>query len=70
MPATPAASAPWQEVEEQAYHAWREWPIWLVLRARELAPHSAAGRPQRTASGAAPAAETAQSPSTTPEEGR
>jgi hypothetical protein len=28
---------PWQQIEEQAYHAYREWPIWLVLRARELA---------------------------------
>ena len=31
--------APWQELELQAYHAYREWPIWLVLRERELAAH-------------------------------
>jgi hypothetical protein len=30
-------SAPWQDLEEQAYHAYREWPVWLVLRERELA---------------------------------
>lgn len=28
---------PWQELEQQAYHAYREWPIWLCLRQRELA---------------------------------
>ena len=30
-------SGPWQDLEEQAYHAYREWPVWLVLRERELA---------------------------------
>ena len=29
---------PWQAIEEQAYHAYREWPIWLALREREPAP--------------------------------
>ena len=29
-------SHPWQALEEEAYHAFREWPIWLVLREREL----------------------------------
>ena len=28
---------PWQQIEEQAFHAFREWPLWLVLRERELA---------------------------------
>ena len=28
---------PWQQIEEQAFHAFREWHVWLVLRARELA---------------------------------
>ncbi|RMG74247.1 MAG: hypothetical protein D6711_09205 [Chloroflexi bacterium] len=28
---------PWQQIEEQAFHAFREWPLWLVLRQRELA---------------------------------
>ena len=27
---------PWQQIEQQAFHAYREWPIWLVLRQREL----------------------------------
>lgn len=30
------AAHPWQALEEEAYHAFREWPIWLVLREREL----------------------------------
>ncbi len=36
---------PWQQIEEQAFHAFREWPLWLVLRERELAQqaHSASG---------------------------
>jgi hypothetical protein len=32
-----ASPAPWQDLEQQAYHAYREWPIWLLLRERELA---------------------------------
>lgn len=28
---------PLQQIEEQAFHAFREWPLWLVLRERELA---------------------------------
>lgn len=28
---------PWQQIEEQAFHAFREWPLWLVLRECELA---------------------------------
>lgn len=27
---------PWHQIEEQAFHAYREWPLWLVLRQREL----------------------------------
>jgi hypothetical protein len=34
---------PWQQIEEQAFHGFREWPLWLVLRQRELAQQ--AGRP-------------------------
>ncbi|MBE2270206.1 MAG: hypothetical protein IAE80_18350 [Anaerolinea sp.] len=38
MPKKPTPSpAPWQDLEQQAYHAYREWPIWLLLRERELA---------------------------------
>ena len=44
MPAKNAASAPWQDLEKQAYHAYREWPIWLALRERELADRGAAAR--------------------------
>ena len=29
----------WHAIEEQAYHAFREWPIWLVLRQIELSQH-------------------------------
>lgn len=34
-----ASPAPWPDLEQQAYHAYREWPLWLVLRARELQLH-------------------------------
>ncbi|MBE2272327.1 MAG: hypothetical protein IAE80_29095 [Anaerolinea sp.] len=34
---TTPSPAPWQELEAQAYHAYREWHVWLVLRERELA---------------------------------
>jgi hypothetical protein len=29
----------WQDIEEQALDAYREWPIWLVIREKELAIH-------------------------------
>ena len=29
----------WQDIEEQAFHAYREWSLWLVLRIRELQAH-------------------------------
>lgn len=28
-----------QEIEEQAFHAYREWPVWLILREKELDAH-------------------------------
>jgi len=40
------AASPFQALEEEAYHAFREWPVWLVLRERELAAHL---RPHLTA---------------------
>lgn len=57
-----AAAAPWQELEEQAYHAYREWPVWLVLRERELGRHLSnarltIGRAERHSTGTARAAE-------------
>ena len=32
----------WQDIEEQAFHAYREWSLWLVLRGRELQAHQTA----------------------------
>ena len=29
-------TSPWQDLEKQAYHAYREWHLWLMLRMREL----------------------------------
>ena len=57
MPTKATATAPWQELETQAYHAFREWHLWLVLRERELADRLAAGRADKYAPGAAAAAE-------------
>ena len=31
--------SPFQALEQEAYQAYREWPIWLVLRRRELETH-------------------------------
>lgn len=28
--------SPFHALEVEAYHAFREWPIWLMLRLREL----------------------------------
>lgn len=25
-----------QQIEQQAFHAFREWPLWLVMRMNEL----------------------------------
>lgn len=33
------SESPFQALEEEAYHAYREWPLWLVLRERDLAAH-------------------------------
>jgi hypothetical protein len=44
---------PWRQIEEQAFHAFREWPLWLVLRERDLAQQTA-----RPMSGAASATDT------------
>jgi hypothetical protein len=37
----PVSSSPFQAMEEEAYHAFREWPILLVMRQKELAMHLA-----------------------------
>lgn len=47
---------PWQQIEEQAFHAFREWPLWLVLRERELAnrvPQPSSGQASAPAAGRA-----------------
>jgi len=31
-----------RETEKAAYHAYREWPVWLILRLKELAALKAA----------------------------
>ena len=51
---TPSTS-PFKVMEEEAYHAFLEWPVWLVLREKELAAYLAEARPpaeQRGAAGA------------------
>lgn len=57
MPTKTTAATPWQELEKQAYHAYREWHLWLALRERELSERGAAGRAGQRAPGTAPAAE-------------
>ncbi len=42
---TPSTS-PFKVMEEEAYHAFLEWPVWLVLREKELATYRAANRTQ------------------------
>ena len=39
--AKPVSSSPFQAMEAEAYHAFREWPILLVMRQKELAMHLA-----------------------------
>lgn len=39
MARKPNRLTPWQEMELQAYHAYREWPLFLKLRLRELRRH-------------------------------
>ncbi len=72
MPTKATAAAPWQELETQAYHAFREWHLWLILRERELAHRSpndrrTAGRTDQRAPGTAAAAERPERPTTIPE---
>jgi hypothetical protein len=53
-----AVASPFQALETEAYHAFREWPLWLVLRDRELGAHLAAAGAARhpsTAEAARPA---------------
>ena len=66
MPTKATAAAPWQDLEKQAYHAYREWHLWLVLRERELAERGAAGRADKRAPGTASAAEKPERKTTVP----
>lgn len=43
--ARPLSTSPFKVMEEEAYHAFLEWPVWLVLREKELAAYLAAHRP-------------------------
>ena len=49
-----STESPFQALEEEAYHAFREWPVWLVLRERELDAHLKAQRPVTIAPISAP----------------
>ena len=43
--AKPSSTSPFKAMEEEACHAFLEWPVWLVLREKELAAYLAADRP-------------------------
>lgn len=40
------STSPFQAMEEEAYQAFLEWPIWLALREKELANYLAADQSQ------------------------
>jgi hypothetical protein len=51
----PHSTSPFKVMEEEAYEAFLEWPVWLVLREKELAAYLSEARPpadQRAAEGA------------------
>lgn len=54
--------SPFQALEEEAYHAFREWPVWLVLRERELDAHLTAQRPPKTPSAGTPSEQPRRNP--------
>jgi hypothetical protein len=56
------STSPFKVMEEEAYHAFLEWPIWLVLREKELAAYLAAHRPQTNPRAASAAGAGEQSP--------
>jgi hypothetical protein len=39
------STSPFKAMEEEAYQAFLEWPIWLVLREKELAAYLGDARP-------------------------
>lgn len=52
MPKRPTTQTPWHDLEQQAYHAYREWQVWLVLRERELDQRLAGAGTNRRAAAA------------------
>jgi len=51
-----SVSSPFKAMEEEAYHAFREWPIFLVLRQKELELHlGAVSTPEAPPAATAPA---------------
>ena len=46
MPQKPSASAtsPFQALEQEAYHAFIEWPLFLVRKRKQLEQHIAAAQ--------------------------
>jgi hypothetical protein len=63
MAKSSTSTSPFKVMEEEAYHAFLEWPIWLALREQELAHYLAANRPQADPRAAESARGPAQSPS-------
>ncbi len=39
------STSPFKVMEEEAYAAFLEWPVWLVLREKELAAYLSETRP-------------------------
>ena len=54
--ANPISSTPFKAMEDEAYHSFREWPILLVMRQKELEMHLAAVASTSAPSGKADAA--------------
>jgi hypothetical protein len=52
MARTPITS-PFKAMEDEAYHAFREWPIFLLLRQKELETHLSPSGTPRDAAGVA-----------------
>ena len=44
------ADQPLRETEQAAYHAYREWPVLLILRLKELAALKTTPVPEKTVS--------------------
>ncbi len=64
--AKPVSSSPFQAMEEEAFHAFREWPILLVMRQKELDMHLAT---VSATSGVAPTPAIAPAPAPSDEAG-